>query len=89
MPEIRPDEISLATCAAARWTVNVSCGPCQVLRPVQLDRLVRHPRFGRPLVWIAKDRAPLFRCKTCNSPCTGIFVARPGDGSVFHVDLLT
>ena len=88
MPEIRDDEISLATCLAARWSVSVSCGPCRCLKPVQLENLTRHRRFGRPLVWLAKDRRPLFRCAACKSPSTGIFVSRPGDGPVFKVDLI-
>jgi len=87
MPEIRDDEISLATCLAARWTVSVSCGgPCNVLRPLALEGLTRHPRFNRPLVWMKRDK-PMFRCKACKSPVAAYYVSRPGDGPVFKVEM--
>ena len=83
MPEIRLEEISLATCLAARWKVSISCsGPCPV-RPLDLEGLSKHPRFSRPLVWMKRDK-PMFRCQTCKTPVAAYFVSRPGDGPVFE-----
>lgn len=88
MPDIRPEEISLATCDGAGWSVGLSCLPCRTLFPIQLAPLRRHKLFRRPLVWLPQESRPVFRCKRCGSPASGIYVSRPGDGQVCSVDLL-
>lgn len=86
MPEIRPEEISLATCDAAGWSVGLSCDPCRALYPMQLEALRDHKHYRRPLVYIAKDGV-VFRCSRCKSPASGISVSRRGDGQVLSVKL--
>ncbi len=88
MPEIRDTEISLATCDGAGWGVGLACEPCRALFPIQLEPLRRHKLFHRPLVWLHQQTRPVFRCKRCGSPASGLYVSRAGDGQVWSVDLL-
>ncbi len=88
MPDIRDTEISLATCDGAGWNVALSCEPCGALFPIRLDPLRRHKLFHRPLVYLHQSSKPVFRCKRCGSPASGLFVSRAGDGRVWSVDLL-
>lgn len=86
MPDIRPEEISLATCDGAGWEVGLACDPCKALFPMQLEALRGHKLFRRPLVYMAKDGV-VFRCSRCKAPASEIFVSRHGDGRVFAVKL--
>ena len=88
MPEIRPEEISLATCDAAGWNVSLSCAPCRCMFPIQIEPLRRHPKYRRPFVWIAQETRPVFRCNQCKTPAEKLFVSRRGDGEVYSLALL-
>jgi hypothetical protein len=82
MPEIRPEEISLAVCDAAGWSVTAECDPCKLLGVVQLEQARGRAAYRRPILHLLNDAKPHFRCRRCGWPSEAVFVSRPGDGQV-------
>lgn len=80
MPTIQDEEISLAVCDAAGWTVLAQCVPCRLLVNVPLEPLRNWPMYRRALVHVLGDSKVHFRCTRCLEPAASLHITRRGPG---------
>ncbi len=80
MPTILDNEISLAVCDGAGWSVSANCETCRILGAIDPAAARRHVHYRRPIVHLLADAKPWFRCSRCGMASEIIFVSRQGDG---------